>query len=155
LRVFADFNNADEQGHLRLNPIGTIDDLVNPNIELQDGKIMTFYSEDLEVDGIIKHSQEENILVAIINSDNIRQAEEIKVSKRKFLDFLETLTHTFVVLHNLLKFVHTSKPDDKRLIQNDLENLLDAMKDDIKYIFFRLPLLMTKTLAIMNFISNL
>jgi hypothetical protein len=116
---------------------------------------MTFYSEDLEVDGIIKHSQEENILVAIINSDNIRQAEEIKVSKRKFLDFLETLTHTFVVLHNLLKFVHTSKPDDKRLIQNDLEDLLDAMKDDIKYIFFRLPLLMTKTLAIMNFISNL
>jgi hypothetical protein len=75
LRVFADFNNADEEGHLRLNPIGTIDDLVNQNIELQDGKIMTFYREDLEVDGIIKHySQEENIWVAIINSDNIRQA---------------------------------------------------------------------------------
>jgi hypothetical protein len=52
---------------------------------------------------------------------------------------LEKLTHTFVVLHNLLKFVYTSKPDDKRLIQNDLEDLLDAMKDDIKYIFSGCP----------------
>ncbi len=75
LRLFADFNNADEEGHLRLNCIGTIDDSVNQNIELQDGKVMTFYSENLEVDGIIKHSQEENIWVAVINSDNIRQAK--------------------------------------------------------------------------------
>ncbi|ADI63220.1 hypothetical protein [Trichormus azollae] len=67
LIVFAEFNNGDEEGHLRLNPIGTMDDLVNQNMELQDGKIMTFYSEHLEVDGIIKHSQEENIWVAIIN----------------------------------------------------------------------------------------
>ncbi|MEO3704114.1 hypothetical protein [Trichormus azollae] len=54
----------------------------------------------------------------------------MKVSKRKFLDFLEKLTNTFVVLH---KFVHTSKLDDKRLIQNEPEGLLDGMKDDIKY----------------------
>ncbi|MEO3704113.1 hypothetical protein [Trichormus azollae] len=44
MRVFADINNADEEGHLRLNSIGTIDDLVNENIELQDGKVMTLYS---------------------------------------------------------------------------------------------------------------
>ena len=56
LRVFADFNNADEQGYLRLNCIGTIDDLASQKIELEDGQALTFYSEDLEVDGIVEYS---------------------------------------------------------------------------------------------------
>ncbi|MCX5982243.1 MAG: hypothetical protein NTY89_10675 [Nostocales cyanobacterium LacPavin_0920_SED1_MAG_38_18] len=72
LRVFADFNNADEEGRLRLNCIATIEDLARQKIELQDGQILTFYSEDLEVEGIVKHSPEENIWVAVINWDNIR-----------------------------------------------------------------------------------
>ena len=46
---------------------------VTKKIELQNGKILTFYSEDLEVEGIVKHSPEENIWVAIIDWDNIRQ----------------------------------------------------------------------------------
>ena len=69
LRVFADFNNADEEGHLRLNCIGTIEDLARQKIELQDDQTLTFYSEDLEVDGIVKHSSEENIWVAVKNSE--------------------------------------------------------------------------------------
>jgi hypothetical protein len=36
-RVFADFHNADAQGRLRLNCIGTLEDLASQNIELQDG----------------------------------------------------------------------------------------------------------------------
>jgi hypothetical protein len=44
LRVFADINNADEEGHIRLNSIGRIDNLVNEDIELQDSKVMTLYS---------------------------------------------------------------------------------------------------------------
>ena len=87
LRVFADFNNADEQDCLRLNCIGTIDDLASQNIELKDGQSLTFYSEDLEVDGIVKYSEEENIWVAVIDWNNIRQTEEIKVSERKLLEF--------------------------------------------------------------------
>ena len=72
LRVFADFNNADEEGRLRLNCIATIEYLARQKIELQDGQILTFYSKDLEVEGIVKHSPEENIWVAVINWDNIR-----------------------------------------------------------------------------------
>lgn len=74
-RVFADFNNADEEGRLRLNCIGTIEDLARQKIELQDAQTLTFYSEDLEVEGIVKHSPEENIWVAVIDWDNIRQVE--------------------------------------------------------------------------------
>ncbi|MFN5955559.1 MAG: hypothetical protein ACK6A9_02155 [Dolichospermum sp.] len=77
LRVFADFNNADEDSNLRLNSIGTMEDLARQKIELQHGKILTFYSEDLEVEGIVKHSPEENIWVAIIDWDNIRQVEDL------------------------------------------------------------------------------
>ncbi|MDK2409204.1 hypothetical protein VB638_06245 [Dolichospermum sp. UHCC 0684] len=130
LRVFADFNNADEQDCLRLNCIGTIDDLARQKIELKDGQSLTFYSEDLEVDGIVKYSEEENIWVAVIDWNNIRQTEEIKVSERKLLEFLEKLTYTSQVLG---KVENTSKPDDKSLIQNELEPLLDEMKDDLKY----------------------
>ncbi|MFM2061473.1 MAG: hypothetical protein RLZZ507_1143 [Cyanobacteriota bacterium] len=77
LRVFADFNNADENGNLRLNCIGKIEDLARQKVELQDGKTLTFYSEDLEVEGIVKHSPEENIWVAVIDWDNINQIEDL------------------------------------------------------------------------------
>ncbi|MBD2293209.1 hypothetical protein H6G06_06845 [Anabaena sphaerica FACHB-251] len=77
LRVFADFNNADENGRLRLNCIGTIEDLARQKIELQDGQTLIFYGEDLEIEGILKYSPEENIWVAVIDWDNIRQVEDI------------------------------------------------------------------------------
>jgi hypothetical protein len=73
VRVFVDFNNADKKDRLRLNCISTIEDLARQKVELQDGQTLTFYSEDLEVEGIVKHSPEENIWVAIINWDNINK----------------------------------------------------------------------------------
>ena len=79
-RVFADFNNADEQGCLRLNCIGTIDDLASQNIELKDGQSLTFYSEDLEVDGILKYSPEENIWVAVIDWNNIKEKADTRIT---------------------------------------------------------------------------
>ena len=80
LRVFADFNNADEQDCLRLNCIGTIDDLASQNIELKDGQSLTFYSEDLEVDGILKYSPEENIWVAVIDWNNIKEKADTRIT---------------------------------------------------------------------------
>ena len=75
LRVFADFHNADVQGRLRLNCIGTVEDLASQNIELQDGQLLTFYSEDLEVEGIVQYSSEENIWVAVIDWDLVKESE--------------------------------------------------------------------------------
>jgi hypothetical protein len=40
-RVFADFRNADTEGRLRLNCIGTIEDLARHRVELQDGQLLT------------------------------------------------------------------------------------------------------------------
>jgi hypothetical protein len=60
-RVFADFHNADAQGRLRLNCVGTIEDLTRQQISLRDGQPLVLYSEDLEVDGIVRYSEEEHL----------------------------------------------------------------------------------------------
>lgn len=78
-KVFADFHNADLQGRLRLNCTGTIEDLAHQKILLQDGQQLTLYSEDLEVDGVVQYSTEENLWVAAIDWDRIRQQEDLLV----------------------------------------------------------------------------
>lgn len=78
-RIFADFHNADEQGRLRLNCVGTIEDLSLQNIKLQDGQLLAFYDEELEVDGVVQYSEEENLWVAAIDWKQIKQVEELLV----------------------------------------------------------------------------
>ncbi len=88
-RIFADFHNADAQGRLRLNCIGTIEDFARQGIELESGQELTLCSEDLEVDGIIEYSPLENIWVAVIDWDKIREIEE-----REFVnEFVEKSLH--------------------------------------------------------------
>ncbi|MEG3844635.1 hypothetical protein [Microcoleus sp. herbarium14] len=79
-RIFADFHNADEQGRIRLNCVGTIEDLSCQNIKLQDGKLLTIYSEELEVDGAMQYSEEESMRVAVIDWKQIRQVDDIILS---------------------------------------------------------------------------
>ncbi|MEG4575913.1 hypothetical protein QUA56_25085 [Microcoleus sp. N3A4] len=78
-RIFADFHNADEQGRLRLNCVGTIEDLSRQNIKLEDGQLLELYSEELEVDGVVQYSEEESLWVAIIDWKQIRQVEDMLV----------------------------------------------------------------------------
>lgn len=75
LRVYADFHNADPQGRLRLNCVGTVHDLSRQRIELKEGLELTLYSEDLEVEGQVQYSTEENLWVAVIDWDAIEEVE--------------------------------------------------------------------------------
>jgi hypothetical protein len=52
-RIFADFHNADEQGRLRLNYVGSIEDLAHQQIVLINGQSLTLYSEGMEVNGVV------------------------------------------------------------------------------------------------------
>ncbi|MEH1827662.1 MAG: hypothetical protein V7L22_20380 [Nostoc sp.] len=81
-KVFVDFHNADVEGRLRLNCIGTIEDLANQSIELQNGRLLTLYSEDLEVDGVAQFSEDEKLWVAAIDWDQIRQVEDFVVQAK-------------------------------------------------------------------------
>lgn len=72
-RIFADFHNADVQGRLRLNAIGTVEDLSRQQVALSDGLSATFYSEEIEADGRVRYSSTESIWVAEIDWDAIRR----------------------------------------------------------------------------------
>ena len=79
LRVYADFHNADTQGRLRLNCVGTLQDLVQQQICLQEGLSLTLYSEELEVEGEVQYSTAESVWVAVIDWDVIREIEVLPV----------------------------------------------------------------------------
>jgi hypothetical protein len=75
-RVYADFHNADAKGRLRLNCVGTIEDLSRLKIQLREGLVLTIYSDDaeneghpseLEVEGRVEHSSDEECWVAAID----------------------------------------------------------------------------------------
>jgi hypothetical protein len=81
-KIFADFHNADAEGRLRLNCIGTIEELARQHIELYQGQLLTLYSEDLEVDGAVQYSEAEKLWVAAIDWNQIRTAQECVVQTR-------------------------------------------------------------------------
>jgi hypothetical protein len=66
-KVFVDFHNADTRDRPRLNCIGTIEDLAQQQIVLRDGVCLTLYSEELEVEGVVKYSTDEHLWVAVID----------------------------------------------------------------------------------------
>jgi hypothetical protein len=80
-RVYADFHNADGQGRLRLNCVGTIEDLSRLKVQLRDGLILTLVTDDadpagrpgeLQADGRVEFSTEEQCWVAAIDWDHIQ-----------------------------------------------------------------------------------
>jgi hypothetical protein len=83
--IYADFHNADSHGRLRLNSVGTIEDLARQKIELSDGLALTFYSDDLDedgaldkllVEGVVRFSEEEDCWVAKIDWTAIRHSSD-------------------------------------------------------------------------------
>jgi hypothetical protein len=66
-KVFVDLHNADRRGRLRLNCIGTIEDLAQQQIVLRDGMCLTLYSEELEMEGVVEYSTDEHLWVAAID----------------------------------------------------------------------------------------
>ena len=71
--LYADFNNADPQGRLRLNVRGTLDDLARQKIRLEESMPVVVYDEELEADGAAQFSKEEQIWVAVIDWQLVRQ----------------------------------------------------------------------------------
>ena len=74
-KVYADFQNADRQGRIRLNCVGTVEDLSQHHIILREELVLRLYSEELEVEGRVHYSPEEHLWVAAIDWDAIREVE--------------------------------------------------------------------------------
>lgn len=84
-KIYVDFHNADSQGRIRLNCIGTIEDLAQQQVELREGLVLPLYSDDLDdkgqpdelrVDGFVSFSEEEHCWVAAIDWDAIHHASD-------------------------------------------------------------------------------
>ena len=76
-RVFADFHNADAKERVRLNCAGTVADLKRQKIVLQDGQSLILYSEELEVTGVVRYSEEEKLWTAVIDWNAIQEVEPV------------------------------------------------------------------------------
>ena len=84
-KIYADFHNADSQGRLRLNCVGTTEDLARQQVELRKGLLLTLYADDLDdngefdellVDGVVSFSDEEHCWVAAIDWATIRHGSD-------------------------------------------------------------------------------
>jgi len=71
--VYADFNNADTQGRLRLNCQGTIEDLERQRIHLQQNLQLMLQMENLQCAGTVVFSDNEGIWVAAIDWPAIKE----------------------------------------------------------------------------------
>jgi hypothetical protein len=84
-RVYADFQNLDDENRLRLTCIGTQRDLERQGIELQKGMILALYTDDaneegqadpLVAEGVVHFDKTEKCWVAVIDWKAIRHASE-------------------------------------------------------------------------------
>jgi hypothetical protein len=85
--VYADFQNADALGRLRLNCSGSLDDLARQQVQLREGLQLALYSDDadehgepdeLRVEGIAQYSQDDRCWVAVIDRNSIHHASDEK-----------------------------------------------------------------------------
>jgi hypothetical protein len=84
-RIYADFHDADAQGRLRLNSVGSLKDIASQEVPLKEGMRLTLYSDDLDdngeldellADGIAAYSTEDDCWVAVIDWDAIYHASD-------------------------------------------------------------------------------
>jgi hypothetical protein len=84
-KVYADFNNADSQGRLRLNCTGTVEDLSRQGVILREGLMLYLYEPDVDhagktdellVDGVVTFSVDEHCWVAAIDWHAIHHVSE-------------------------------------------------------------------------------
>src|SRR5215813_4658459 len=91
-KVEADFQNLDDANRLRLTCAGTLHDLARQGIQLQEGLVLTFYSDDaddqgqpdeLRAEGVVHYDTDEQCWVATIDWAAIRHASEEGVTRTK------------------------------------------------------------------------
>lgn len=86
-RVYADFQNLDDANRLLLTCRGTWEDLKRLGIELRDGLVLTFYTDDadergqpdeMRIEGTVHYVPEQQHWVASVDWSRVRHASEEK-----------------------------------------------------------------------------
>ncbi len=66
-RIFVDFHNSDRQGRVRLNTVGSLEDLNSQGVVLRQGMEIQLYCLESEINGVVSYSTEEGLWVAAID----------------------------------------------------------------------------------------
>ena len=74
--IYADFNNADRHGRLRLNCHGSVQSISQHGVTLHEGDELLLHDEELQVRGVAIFSLEEHIWVAIIDWQQVEPMQE-------------------------------------------------------------------------------
>ena len=91
-RVYADFQNLDDENRLRLTCAGTRRDLERQALELREGLALTLYTDDATDDGqsdqlladaVVHFNSAENCWVAAIDWQALRHASSEEKRQRK------------------------------------------------------------------------
>lgn len=72
--IYADFQNADPEGRLRLNCRGTIEDLARNGLSLHEGMVLRLCMEDVEAIGKVTFSPDEDLWVAVVDWNEINDS---------------------------------------------------------------------------------
>lgn len=64
IRIYVDFQNLDPSGRVRLNTIGSIEDLNRQGFILRTGLAVRLYGDEFEAPGTLEFSEQEHIWVA-------------------------------------------------------------------------------------------
>ena len=72
-KIYADLQNADVSGRIRMNCRGTAGDLAGLRLELSEGLDVILYDEEFEVDGRVEFSELEDRWVAVIDRNALRR----------------------------------------------------------------------------------
>lgn len=70
--VYADFNNMDEAGRIRLNTFGTTGDIQKLSLRLVEGMSMVVSDGEIIAKGKVEFSSEENIWVLKVSEDTVQ-----------------------------------------------------------------------------------
>lgn len=84
-RVYADFQNLDDANRLRLTCAGTLQGLERQGIQLHEGLVLTFCTDDaddlgqpdeLRAEGVVQYDEDQRCWVAAIDWDELRHASD-------------------------------------------------------------------------------
>jgi hypothetical protein len=79
-RIFVDFNNVDKKARVRLNCTGTFEDITQQKVLLQPGIKVLLYQDEMETEGTIMFSEEEEIWVAKVDWLELIEKNNQKIS---------------------------------------------------------------------------
>lgn len=83
--IYADFNNLDDEGRIRLTTLGSVTDIARLGIQLRDGLELTLATDDaddagnrddLMADAVVRYNRKDKCWVAEIDWDEVKNRSE-------------------------------------------------------------------------------